>query len=74
MNTANTEIRPTVRTQLTTKMVREPLELILIDLCGVMLEKSLGGARYFIMFHDDATRRGWAYSLKTKDEVLNTFT
>ena len=55
-------------------MVREPLELIQTDLCGPMPERSLGGARHFITFVDDATRRVWAYPLKTKDEALSTFT
>ena len=54
--------------------LREPLELIHMDLCGPMPKKSLGGDRYFITFIDDATRQVWAYLLKTKDEALSTFT
>ena len=39
-----------------------------------MLEKFLGGSRYIINFIDDATWLVWAYSLKMKDEALETFT
>ena len=55
------------------KMVRQPLELIHNDICGPMLERSLGGARYFITFVDDYICKVWAYSLKSKDKMLETF-
>ena len=34
-----------------------------------MLHQSLGGASYFVLFIDDATRKVWAYSTRTKDGV-----
>ena len=35
--------------------IGQPLELVHIDICGSMLERSLGGSRYFITFVDDCT-------------------
>ena len=54
-------------------MIRQPLELIPNDICGLVPEISLGGAQYFITFVDDCTRKVWVYSLKTKDKALETF-
>ena len=53
--------------------VRQPLELVHSDVCGPMPSKSLGGAQYFVTFIDDATRRVWAYAIKTKDETFACF-
>ena len=39
--------------------VRQPLELVHTDICGPMLERSLGGSQYFITFVDDS-RKVWA--------------
>ena len=50
--------------------VRQPLELVQVDICGTMLERSLGGSQYFITFVDDCTWKVWAYSLRSKDEAL----
>ena len=36
-------------------------------------KRSLGGPRYFITFVDDCTRKVWAYSIKSKDEMLEVF-
>ena len=55
------------------EMVRQPLELIHTYICGPMLERSLGGSRYFITFVDDCTQKVWAYSLWSKDEGLVVF-
>ena len=38
-----------------------------------MLEISLSGMQYFIMFVDDLIRKVWAYSVKSNDEALVTF-
>ena len=54
-------------------MVRQSLELIHSDMCGPMPERSLGGTRYFITFINDYTHKVWAYSIKSKDKVLETF-
>ena len=34
---------------------------------------SFGGARYFVTFIDDFSRKMWVYILKSKDQVLNKF-
>ena len=54
------------------KVTSTPLELVHSDLCGKMGEKTLGGAEYFLTFLDDKTHFAWVYSLKTKDQVLES--
>ena len=49
------------------------LELIHSDVCGPMKVMTLGGARYFVTFIDDSSRKIWAYALKSKDQVLDKF-
>lgn len=51
----------------------DPLGLIHSDICGPMENKSLGGARYFITFIDDFTRKVHVYFLKSKAEALDKF-
>ena len=51
----------------------EPLALVHSDLCGPMRVSSLGGAKYFLTFIDDATRFKTVYFLQTKDQVLSKF-
>ncbi|UYV74280.1 hypothetical protein LAZ67_11002829 [Cordylochernes scorpioides] len=51
----------------------EPLELIHMDLCGPMANKSLGGSRYFFVLVDDFSKRTFVYFLKTKDETFDRF-
>lgn len=43
------------------------------DLCGSMETTSLGGARYYLTFIDDFTRKIFIYFLETKDQVSETF-
>ena len=38
-----------------------------------MTVSTLGGARYFVTFIDDHSRKVWAYALRTKDCVLEAF-
>ena len=38
-----------------------------------MPTRSLGGALCFVTFIDDATRKGWVYLVKGKDDVYPTF-
>ena len=52
--------------------MKNVLDLIHSDLCGPM-PKSLGGSQYFMTFIDDHSRKTWAYTLKSKDQVLNVF-
>lgn len=49
------------------------LGLVHTDVCGPLQTPSLGGARYFVTFIDDFSRKTWVYFLKTKDEVFNIF-
>lgn len=49
------------------------LDLIHSDLCGPMENKSIGGARYFMTFIDDFSRKCFVYFLKSKKEAFTTF-
>ena len=48
---------------------KDSLELIHSDLCGPMSVSSKGGARYFLTFIDDHTRKTFVYFLRNKQEV-----
>lgn len=52
---------------------RELCELIHTDVCGPMHHPSLGGAKYFVTFTDDKSRRTWVYPLRYKGECLTKF-
>ena len=52
---------------------KDILEIIHTDICGPMNNISLGGARYFLTFIDDKSRKTFVYFLKTKDEVFDKF-
>jgi len=47
--------------------------LVHSDVCSPLKENSFSGAAYFVTFIDDHSRKLWAYSLKTKNEVLEKF-
>ena len=49
------------------------LDYIHTDVWGPTKTTSLGGKHYFVTFVDDFSRRVWVYTLKSKDEVLETF-
>jgi transposase InsO family protein len=51
----------------------KPLEIVHSDVCGPMRTTSLGGARYFVMYIDDFSRKVWVYLLKSKGECLEKF-
>ncbi|CAH9131081.1 unnamed protein product [Cuscuta epithymum] len=57
----------------TRKNHSEILDLVHSDVCGPIEEESLGGSRYFVTFIDDASRKVWAYCLKSKDQVFDRF-
>ena len=48
------------------------LDLVHTDVCS-MIDKSLGGALYFVSFIVDHSRKIWATCLKSKDQVLDVF-
>ena len=52
---------------------RQPLELIHSDVSGPMSTRSLGGSQYFVTFIDDATRKVWVYTIKSKDQTFARF-
>lgn len=49
------------------------LEVIHSDLCGPMETKSIGQAKYFLLFIDDASRMTYVYFLKEKNQVFQHF-
>ena len=49
------------------------LDYIHTDVWGPTKTASLGGKHYFITFFDDFSKRVWVYTLKSKDEVFETF-
>lgn len=49
------------------------LDIVHSDLCGEMEEISIGGARYFLTFIDDFSRKTFIYFLKSKSEVESKF-
>ena len=49
------------------------LELIHSDVFRPVNIKLLGGASYFVTFIDDASRKVWAYPMKSKSEVFGIF-
>ena len=48
------------------------IDLIHTDVC-TMQTKTVGGALYFVTFIDDHSRKVWGFTLKTKDQVLDSF-
>jgi len=48
-------------------------DVVYSDLCGPMKVKTLGGALYFLTCVDDHSWKVWAYTLKSKDQVLDMF-
>ncbi|KAK8938897.1 hypothetical protein KSP39_PZI010824 [Platanthera zijinensis] len=56
-----------------TQRSKQALEYIHSDVWGSAPEPSLGGARYFVTFIDDFSRKVWIYFLKHKFEVFEKF-
>jgi len=49
------------------------LDLIHMDVWGPSPVASIGGARYYVIFIDDFSRKVWVYFLKQKSEVFQKF-
>lgn len=49
------------------------LELVHSDLCGPMETRSIGQARYFLLFIDDFSKMAFVYFLKEKNQVFQKF-
>lgn len=52
---------------------QEMLELVHSDVCGPMKHTSNGGARYFLIFIDDFSRKVFVFFLKAKSDVYQKF-
>uniref|UniRef100_A0A1D1Z793 Retrovirus-related Pol polyprotein from transposon TNT 1-94 n=1 Tax=Anthurium amnicola TaxID=1678845 RepID=A0A1D1Z793_9ARAE len=52
---------------------KDILEYVHSDVWGAAPVTSLGGARYFVTFIDDFSRKVWVYFLKHKSEVFEKF-
>lgn len=59
--------------KVTTHRASSILELIHSDVCGPFRINSLGGARYFVTFIDDFSRKTWIYFITHKSQVLEKF-
>lgn len=55
------------------KRATEILGIVHTDVCGPMKTESIGGAKYFLTFIDDKTRKTFAYFLQSKDQVFARF-
>lgn len=51
----------------------EVLDRIHTDVCGPMSVRSIGGARYYVSFIDDRSRKVFVYVIKSKGEVFDKF-
>ena len=49
------------------------LQLVHSDVCGPFRTNSLGGARYFVTFIDDYSKKIWIYFITNKSQVLSKF-
>ena len=55
------------------KRVSNILDLVHIDVCGLISTQARGGYSYFIIFTDDMSRFGYVYLMKYKSEAFNKF-
>lgn len=49
------------------------LQIIQSDVCGPMYENSIGGAKYYVSFIDDFSRKVFVYIIKQKSQVFECF-
>lgn len=59
--------------QISGKRAKNLLDLVHSDLCGPMSVESIGGAKYFITFIDDHSRKMFLYFIKNKSNAYNKF-
>lgn len=59
--------------QATTYRARRPLELVHIDLCGLIEPATFGGKRYFLLIVDDFSRFIWVKLLRSNHEAFQHF-
>ena len=51
----------------------EILQLVHSDVAGPFCVRSLGGAKYFVTFIDNFSRKNWVYFMSSKDQVFEKF-
>ena len=51
----------------------QKLELIHVDICGLITPACNSNKRYILLFIDDYSRKAWVYFLVEKSEALNSF-
>jgi Integrase core domain/GAG-pre-integrase domain len=56
-----------------TTRTKDILEIVHSDVCGPISTKSLGGAKYFVTFIDDKTRKTFTYPIASKDKIFDKF-
>jgi hypothetical protein len=55
------------------RVATKPLEIVHSGVCGPMKTTSIGGAKYFVIFVDDYSRKVWVYTMKCKGEWFERF-
>lgn len=55
------------------KRANDLLQLIHSDVCGPMHVNSMGGARYYVTFIDDYSRKVFVYIMKNKNQAFECF-
>ena len=55
------------------RLATKPLEIVHSGVCGPMRTTSIGGAKYFVIFVDDYSRKVWVYTMKCKGEWFERF-
>jgi hypothetical protein len=55
------------------RVATKPLEIVHSGVCGPMRTTSVGGAKYFVIFVDDYSRKVWVYTMKSKGEWFERF-
>ena len=52
---------------------KQPLELVYIDICGLVEVEFFKHKRYILTFGDDFSRKTWVYFLREKSEAFAKF-
>lgn len=58
---------------MSTSRAKDVLELVHSDVCGPLNKETFGGARYFVTFIDDKSRKVWVHTMHRRSEVFELF-
>ncbi len=58
---------------MSTSRAKDVLELVHSDVCGPLNKETFGGARYFVTFVDDKSRKVWVHTMHRRSEVFELF-